>query len=290
MNHLPIAIIGGDLRYVRLCQLLIDKGHNVYVYGISHPDIPVQATICSSLEDVKSCKYIIAPIPFSKDNNTLFTPLSNVSISIEQFFLAANNSFILLGALSNNLKLQFKKRNIQYKDLMDMDETAILNAIPTAEGAIQYAMQNSEITLHDSECLVLGFGRCGKILAHKLYGLGAKVSVEARSSKDLAFISTYGYNPIPLKDLKDYLDKYHFIFNTIPAIVLDIEAIRKISQDTLYIELASAPGGIDPCAAKTLGVNYIPAPSLPGKVAPKSAAKIIYHCFSLILHDMGEFL
>ncbi|HQA85848.1 MAG TPA: dipicolinate synthase subunit DpsA [Erysipelotrichaceae bacterium] len=290
MNHLPIAIIGGDLRFVRLCQLLIDKGHNVYVYGISHPDIPNQATICSSLEDVKKCKYIIAPIPFSKDNNTLFTPLSNVSISIEQFFLVANNSFVLLGALNNNLKLLFKKHNIQYKDLMDMDEAAILNAIPTAEGAIQYAMQNSEITLHDSQCLVLGFGRCGKILAHKLYGLGANVSVEARSSKDLAFISTYGYTPIPLKDLKNHLDKYHFIFNTIPAIVLDTEAIKKMSKDTVYIELASAPGGIDPCATKTLGINYIPAPSLPGKVAPKSAAKIIYHCFSLILHDMGEFL
>ncbi len=290
MNHSPIAIIGGDLRFVRLCELLIDKGHSIYVYGISHPDIPTQAITCSSLEDIKHCNYIIAPIPFSKDSKMLYTPLSNISISIEQFFLAASHSFVLVGALNNHLRLLFKQHNIKYKDVMDMDETAILNAIPTAEGAIQYAMQNSEITLHDSHCLVLGFGRSGKILAHKLYGLGAKVSVEARSSKDLAFISTYGYTPIPLQDLNDHLNSFDFVFNTVPAIILDAEAIRNISKDTVYIELASAPGGIDPCTIKALGTNYIPAPSLPGKVAPKSAAKIIYHCFSLILHDMGEFL
>ncbi len=290
MNHSSIAIVGGDLRFVRLCQLLIDKGYNVYVYGISHPDIPKEAKACLSLEDIQGCSYIIGPIPFSKDNKTVFTPLSNIAISVEQFFLVAQHAFVLVGALNDSLRQLFKKHHINYKDLMDMDETAILNAIPTAEGAIQYAMQNSEITLHDSSCLVLGFGRCGKILAHKLYGLGAKVSVEARSSKDLAFISTYGYTPVPLNNLVEHLDKYDFIFNTVPSIILDSETAKRISKDTLYIELASAPGGIDPCVAKALGINYISAPSLPGKVAPKSAAEIIYHCFSLILHDMGEFL
>ena len=46
------------------------------------------------------------------------------------------------------------------------EELTILNAIPTAEGAIQIAMEKSLKTVHGSKCLVLGFGRIGKILAN----------------------------------------------------------------------------------------------------------------------------
>lgn len=164
------------------------------------------------------------------------------------------------------------------------------NAIPTAEGAIQYAMQNSEITLHGSKCLVLGFGRCGKILANKLRGIGVEVWVEARSTTDLAFISTYGYIPLPLNSLKNHIGEFDFIFNTIPVVLLDENCIKQFAPDVVYIELASAPGGIDLCACNANKVNHVPAPSLPGKVAPKTAAHIIYQGLILILSEQGETL
>ncbi len=165
---------------------------------------------------------------------------------------------------------------------------AIANAIPTAEGAIQYAMQNSEVTINDSKCVVLGFGRCGKILAHRLKGLGANVYVEARSTKDLAFIEAYDYIPVPLEDLKKHLWKFDFIFNTIPVPILDAKHIDVCSLDSVYIELASPPGGIDLNYCATRGMHCIPAPSLPGKVAPKTAAKILYQGLEIIMHKRGE--
>ncbi len=161
----------------------------------------------------------------------------------------------------------------------------IANAIPTAEGAIQYAMVNSEITLHGSKCIVLGFGRCGKVLAHLLKGIGADLSVEARSAVDLAYIESYGYNPIPLNELTDNIGEYDFIFNTIPFLILDERKLKKIKKDCLVIELASKPGGIDFKAAKKLGIKVIDGQSLPGKVAPETAAKII---FDTILNAYGE--
>ena len=163
----------------------------------------------------------------------------------------------------------------------------VVNAIPTAEGAIQYAMQNSEITLHNSRCLVLGFGRCGKILAHKLQALGAAVSVEARSTKDLAYISTYGYRPVPLEDLASYLNEFDFIFNTIPVRLLTSSFIDLFALGAVYIELASTPGGIDVDYALQKEICYVPAPSLPGIVAPKTAADILYQCLLLILRNQG---
>ncbi|MHC1750755.1 MAG: dipicolinate synthase subunit DpsA [Cellulosilyticaceae bacterium] len=264
MNTISIAIVGGDLRFVRLAQLMAEKNMDVRIYGITHPDIPESVKVCHALSDICECQYIIGPIPFSQDSKSVFTPLSNIYIPIEQYMVYAANSYSIVGALKKDIKLLFEKHHLKYKDLMDLDEVAILNAIPTAEGAIQYAMQNSEITLHGSKCLVLGFGRCGKILANKLRGIGVEVWVEARSTTDLAFISTYGYIPLPLNSLKNHIGEFDFIFNTIPVVLLDENCIKQFAPDVVYIELASAPGGIDLCACNANKVNHVPAPSLQG--------------------------
>lgn len=290
MAQISVAIVGGDLRFVRLAQILCKKNYRVLIYGLHHPDLPKEAIFCASLDELKDCPYIIGPIPFSKDGKSIFTPLCNCYISIEQFFLVATNSFVLGSVLNPNMQMLFEKHHIKYCDIMKMDEIAILNAIPTAEGAIQYAMQHSEITLHNSNCLVLGFGRCGKLLANKLLALGAKTYVEARSTKDLAFISTYGYHPIPLTELSLYLHQFDFVFNTIPVQIITPQLIDLFNPEVVYIELASVPGGIDIAYCKSKNINYVPAPSLPGIVAPKTAADIIYQCLLLTLRDQGAIL
>lgn len=151
-------------------------------------------------------------------------------------------------------------------------------------------MENSEITLHGSKCIVLGFGRCGKVLAHMLKGIGADLSVEARSGVDLAYIESYGYHPVPLKDLTDYIGQYDFIFNTIPSLVLDEKRLVGVKEDCLVIELASKPGGIDFEVAKRLGIKVVDGQSLPGKVAPETAAKIIFDTILNAYSDMGVIL
>ena len=65
-------------------------------------------------------------------------------------------------------------------ELFDRDDVAIYNSIPTAEGAIMMAIQNTDITIHGSSCMVLGLGRTGFTLARSLQGLGAKVMVGVR--------------------------------------------------------------------------------------------------------------
>ena len=290
MTQISVAIVGGDLRFVRLAQILCKKGYRVLIYGLSHPDLPEEAIICSAIEEIRDCPFIMGPIPFSRDGKCVFTPMSNCHISIEQFFLVASNSFVLGSVLNPTMRQLFDKHHIKYCDIMLMDEVAILNAIPTAEGAIQYAMENSEITLHNSRCLVLGYGRCGKILANKLLALGAHVAVEARSTKDLAFISTYGYQPIALDELSIYLHEFDFIFNTIPVQILTPDLIDLFNPEVVYIELASVPGGIDINYCQNKGITHIPAPSLPGIVAPKTAADILYQCLLLNLRNQGAIL
>ena len=57
--------------------------------------------------------------------------------------------------------------------------------------------------------------------------------------------------------------------------MIDKKKLTYVREDTLLIDLASAPGGIDMEAAKKKGIKAIWALALPGKVAPITTAEII---------------
>ena len=131
MSIISIAIVGGDLRFVRLAKILCDKGFDTWVYGITHPDLPKNVHLATSLEDISKCQYIVGPIPFTRDGKNLFTPLSNTSISVEMFMENVKDSLLCLSVLKKDMIKLLEERNLRYKDLLSMDEVAVLNAIPT---------------------------------------------------------------------------------------------------------------------------------------------------------------
>lgn len=50
----------------------------------------------------------------------------------------------------------------------------VANAVPTGEGAVQVAMEELPFTLHSARVLILGFGRVGKLTAHRMGALGPR--------------------------------------------------------------------------------------------------------------------
>lgn len=149
------------------------------------------------------------------------------------------------------------------------------------------AMSNLPITLHDANILVLGYGRIGKALASRLKGIGANVYVVARDYGDLGWIQSLKYKSIFFKDMNKFLEKVDVIFNTIPALILSEEKLKHINKETLIIDLASKPGGVDFKAAEDLGIKTIHALGLPGKYAPISAARIIKETIYNIIEERG---
>ena len=134
------------------------------------------------------------------------------------------------------------------------------------------AMEELPVTIHNARCLVIGYGRLGKVLARQLRGLGGKVSVAARSYSD---------------QLSGWLCAYDLIVNTVPAPVLGREELDDLKPGCLVIDLASKPGGVDFKAASELGVRAIWALSLPGKVAPVTAGLAIRDTVYNILRERG---
>ncbi|MBO4914849.1 MAG: dipicolinate synthase [Oscillospiraceae bacterium] len=163
---------------------------------------------------------------------------------------------------------------LRLTDYLADEALAVKNAAATAEGAVMLAMEHTRVTLRGAACLVLGFGRIGKLLARTLAALGAKVTVGARKSGDLAWIETLGYAPLHTQRLAGRLGGFRAVFNTVPDMVLGEELLRELPPDCTLIELASK-AGVDAQAAGRLGLCIIGAPGLPGKTAPETAAQAI---------------
>lgn len=159
-------------------------------------------------------------------------------------------------------------------------------ALPTAEGAVQVAMEELPFTLHSARVLILGFGRVGKLTAHRMGALGAKVTVCAQGYADLAWAAAYGHETMWLEKLGGELGGYDLIVNTIPAQVLDRRRLAWVHPGAFLLDLASVPGGVDQAAAKELGLRVLQAPGLPGRTAPVTAAAAIRDAVYHILWEL----
>lgn len=179
--------------------------------------------------------------------------------------------------LGGNLSAGFVEKCIQsganVYDYLKSPSVVIHNAIATAEGAICEAITHSPWNLHGSHCLVMGYGRCGSVLSHRLSGMGCHVTVSARDTIKIAQAETYGYDILhPETDLS----RFRFLFNTIPAPIVDQKMLKQLSEDVTIIDIASAPGGCDFDYCRTHEISAYLCPGLPAKYAPKSSAEIIF--------------
>ena len=157
------------------------------------------------------------------------------------------------------------------------------NALATAEGAISIAMQNTNDVLLGANIVICGFGNIGKILCQKLIALGVCVTVCARSPLARAEAENMGAHACDFTTLA--LLSPSLIFNTVPAPVITAKILSTLSDDTIIIELASKPGGIDLEYADAHGVTVIDAQGLPAKYSPRFAGRILKDTIISILEE-----
>ncbi|MCD8390713.1 MAG: dipicolinate synthase subunit DpsA [Firmicutes bacterium] len=279
-----ISVIGGDLRQLTLYNLLLQSGCEVCLQGFDKL-ADVQNT--NDIAALSSSDVIILPMPVTIDGVYVNSVYSDAPIRLDELIDAARPSAVFFGGqIKDDLAAKFNEKNIRFYDYLTREELAVKNAVATAEGAIGIAMSETPFTLHRSDCLVLGYGRIGKVLSKMLLGIGARVTVAARRHSDLAMAECNDCAAVNINDLRGNIHNYSIIFNTVPAVILDYPTLRRVNRDALIIDLASRPGGVDFETAKKLGLKVIWALSLPGKVAPVTSGKIIKDTILNILNEL----
>lgn len=275
-NIETFAVIGGDLRSAYLAGLLAADGYKVITSGFDSTDLPPCVTGCTNpAQAVTLADCVVLPLPVTTDGSTVNAPFSRMRIPLDQVLNGVTPGQILVGGqISDVVRKEAECRGLVISDYLRREELAVMNAVPTAEGAIQLAMEELPVTIQGARCLITGFGRVAKTLTRLLIALGAQVTVAARKCADLAWARTEGCSAIEISQLSK-AGEYDVIFNTVPVLLFDKAILKDMEKSTLLIDLASRPGGVDFNAAAELQIKTIWALSLPGRVAPKTAGKII---------------
>lgn len=280
---LTFGVIGGDRRQAYLAELLQRDGFSVRTYGLSQWNAPGAST----LDGAAAVDAAVLPMPLCREAGIL--NCAGVQIATTDLFPRLQEPRLVAAGKVN--PAQFREAaaaEVELTDYLLREETAVANAVPTAEGAIQIAMEQLPRTLCGCNCLVIGFGRIGKLLAHRLSGLGARVSVSARKYADRAWIQALGWQPLRTDHLRGRMGVFQAVFNTVPAKVLDSGLLAELPENCLCVELASAPG-FDPEEAESRGIRVALAPGLPGKTSPLTAAEAVRDAVYHILEERGDF-
>lgn len=292
LKGIRLAIIGGDDREIYLIPELQKLGAEIIGLGLE------KSPLGDSIEHVRSFPEIISkadvlilPMFGTDERGLIKAKYSGSPIILNNEVLESIPPGIplFIGWARPALIIAAQKMNIDLVEIGNKDEIVILNSIPSAEGALQMAIEATNITIHSSESFVLGLGRCGLTLVNMLKGMSAKVTVVTRKPRDLARAVEMGVCAVPFSELEQEISRAEIIFNTVPALVLDRNLLDKLSRDTVIIDIASIPGGTDFEYAQMLGIKAQLAPGLPGIVAPKTAGKILAKLYPpLILEHLAS--
>lgn len=275
MNSTRILIAGGDLRQAYLADVLCCTCA-VDTIGLDKIPNPPGPLPDASLAALSAPDYLVLPVPAMSDDTYLNTPFSAKRIPIDDVLDCASAQTVILGGkISGALAEKLKLRNLSFIDYMEWEPLAIKNASVTAEAAVQIAMEELPVTIEDLPVLIIGYGRIGRLLVRKFSALGASCIVAARSAAARAWSETEGAFSCDTAALIDGIERSRLIINTVPVCLLTKEILAHAREDCLLLDLASKPGGIDQAAAGAFGLRTIWALSLPGKVAPATAADIL---------------
>lgn len=278
VEGLQLTVLGGDRRELELVRVLAAEGARVRVVGLPADGVPGVERWTDAVAAVQGARAVIAPMSSADAQGYLPTPLSpqeKIRLDEQLFAAIGRRTPLFIGVLHRMHAPLAQLHGVRVVELTALDEIAIANSIPTAEGAVQLAMEKLPITIHGADALVLGFGRCGMTLARLLAAMGANVGVVARRAAERARAKEMGLTPWTWPQLQEAAARQDVIFNTVPAVVLTDAVLAATRKDVLIIDIASAPGGTNFEAAKRLGRRVIWALGLPGKVAPVTAGRIL---------------
>ncbi|MBP7186866.1 MAG: dipicolinate synthase subunit A [Ruminococcus sp.] len=274
-----ILIAGGDMRQL-YCGRRLSGKFEVSVTGFDGDMLPDGI----AEENDGKCRYAVLPVPPLDESGNVNTPCFSGSMTVSDVKRRlAPDAVIFAGRVNDELRLLFD--GYEVLDYMEREELSLRNAVPTAEGAVQIALEEMPVTLSGTKVLIVGMGRIGTALAEILKGFGADITAAVRNAKGAAKAALLGVKAVCTKEMPH---GYGLVFNTVPSMIFGREELSRFGKDTLFIDLASKPGGIDLASAQELGMKVVWALGLPGKTASVTAGEIIAETIKNMISERGD--
>lgn len=265
-------VIGGDERMSYLADLLKKNG-KVETACMEHV-----RTECTDpaliLQTARNAENIILPIPYTKDDIHIYTPLSDVQVrlcDVMERLHASQNVYAGIPKRTNAVQTQARVINF-----LENEQYAGNNARLTAEVVLGLIISKYRLSPFRKRVLVLGAGRIAKLLARQLSAFCAQVTIAARKDADVAMAAAQGYGAIHICELAAHMQRFEIIINTVPAQIVGSSELQAMKESALLIDIASRPFGVDSEALKTLNKNAVSEQGLPGKYMAGPEAEALF--------------
>lgn len=263
--------LGGDLRMLFAARYL-NRYHSCFIKGFEN----APSCFDDLIEAQEVIKYdcAVLPLPASADGETIVSPFSAEPVTFSEILrLVKKGGRVYTPKFFPRLDEVCAEGSLVQLNYFIREELQVMNAVPTAEGAVHIAISELQETVFGSKIVITGLGRIGKVLSRLLCAMGAHVTVATRKLSDCAYARQLGCRGVLLgtDDFLRAIRECTLSFNTVPAPIYSPELLREFRKGAVIIDLASSPcvpEGVD-------GIKVIRALSLPGKYSPLTSGEII---------------
>lgn len=253
-------VIPADERQEYLCKYLNKHNCNAYM---------------QTNMDFNKADVIVCPTPLSKNGMYLNCDFYT-SFPLKTFAGLLKPGQIIFGAnIPNSFKDECSCKGITVVDLFSYENIIWNNAYFTAEGMLGEIISTTKFALRDCNALVLGCGRCGKILCDLLSKLDVNISFYDKYTYAINYGRECGYEFADIGSNDVSLEKFNIVINTIPGMVFTNSHLKSFSSDCVFYDLASKPGGFDKENIGELRLTLHTCPGIPGKYSPKTAGELL---------------
>ncbi len=267
-KELRIAVIGGDEREQEIVRRAVGAGASVSAFGFPMPEAGIEGVTRS--ENVEAALdgayFALMPIPLNAMDGSLFADCRIVP-SAAMLGRMAEGAHVIIGRADDNLSAAASAAGVTVHEYEHDRELMLLRAPAIVEGALQIAIDLTEVTIHNARICVVGQGNIGSVLTRTLIALGARVTVAARNPVQRAAAYTFGAESISTEVLAAHAADFDMIMSTVPAPVVTPRVIDRLPAHALVMDLSAPPGGCDLEYAEATGRPAVWARAL-GRRAP----------------------
>src|SRR5262249_53528911 len=149
LTGVQVVLAGGDARQLEVIRRLTELDAAVTLVGFDRLDTPFTGVVKADWtpEVLAQADALGLPAVATEDDGTIMAIFTDQELKLTDAHLSAlpKTCKLYTGMAKSYLRKLCEKHRLEIVELFERDDVAIYNSIPTTEGAIMMAMENTDI-------------------------------------------------------------------------------------------------------------------------------------------------